>query len=97
MGDLVKWGLLIAGIVILVAMVLQLPIFAVDLGAFGDGIAAILDVCGDALVFARSVVNLFLTDWGATILTGLLVWIFLRWLLIKNIGTIIAVYNYLFR
>ena len=98
MSDIVKWGLLTAGLVALVALVMALPIAGyVDLGQFGNSIGNIVDIAGDFFQSARGLINAFLLPFGRTLLTGILTWLFGKWAITIAIKVVAWVYHFVFR
>lgn len=71
MTDIVKWGLLTAGLIALIALIMALPFVGyIDLGQFGAAINNIVSVAGDAFRSARGLINCFLLPFGRTLLSG---------------------------
>lgn len=98
MGEIIKWGILAALIVTLIAMIFALPVTGgIDLGAFGDGINTIVINAAGALNAARGLVNNFTTPAGAVIITGLLTWLFAKFLILQAIKIITWINHYIFK
>lgn len=98
MSDAVKWALLGAAILTLIVMIFTLPIVnAIDLTAFTDGIATIIDECAGFLISARGLVNCFFTPPGRVILTAILVWLFGKFLLTNSIKIVAWIYHFIFK
>lgn len=98
MGDAVKWGLLTAGIVVLIALIVVLPFNDfINVGEFGDTINTILYVCGSTLGNARGLINCFLTPFGRTLVTGMLIWFFGKWAIMIGIKITTWVYHFVFK
>ena len=61
MSDIVKWGLLTAGLIALIGLVMALPFVGyIDLGQFGAAVNNIVNVAGDFFQSARGLINCFL-------------------------------------
>lgn len=98
MSDVVKWGLLTAGLIALIAMVMALPFVGfADAGQFGAAISTLITNVGYGFMKARAIVNNFLLPFGRTALTGLLVWLFGKWAIMIAIKIVAWVYHFVFR
>lgn len=98
MSDVVKWGLLTAGLIALVALVMALPIAGyVDLGQFSVALGNIVDIAGGFFQSARGLINAFLLPFGRTLLTGILTWLFGKWAITIAIKVVAWVYHFVFR
>lgn len=98
MSDAIKWGLLTAGLVALVTLIMALPIAQfVDLGQFGVAISNIVNVAGEFFQDARGLVNAFLLSFGRTLLSGIMVWLFGKWAITLGVKISAWVYHFVFR
>ena len=98
MSDIVKWGLLTAGLIALVALVMALPVAGyVDLNQFGQALGNIVDIAGGLFRSARGLINAFLLPSGRTLLTGILTWLFGKWAITIAIKVVAWVYHFVFR
>lgn len=98
MTDIVKWGLLTAGLIALIALIMALPFVGyIDLGQFGAAINNIVSVAGDAFRSARGLINCFLLPFGRTLLSGVMVWLFGKWAISVAIKIVAWVYHFVFR
>lgn len=99
MSDIIKWGLLVAGFLIIVALIVALPISdGIDFDALNEGITIIVDTLGDYLKTARGFLNnLVLPNIGVTILSATIAWLFLKLPLRYSIRLTIKVYHYIFK
>ena len=98
MSNVIKWGLLVAGIVLLISMVSALPFLDfMNLGELSSAIASLVTVCGDAFKFARGLINNFLTPFGRGAATGLIFWVICKPFVMQAIQYIVMVYHYLFK
>ena len=58
MGDVVKWGLLVAGIILLIALIAELPFLEfMNLDELTGAVATVVSICGDAFCFGRGVIK----------------------------------------
>lgn len=98
MSDIVKWGLLVAGAVLIIGLIVALPFMDfIDVGQFGGLITQLVEIAGDGFVFGRGLINNFLTPFGRVALTGLLYWLFGKWAITIAIKLIIWVYHFIFK
>lgn len=98
MGDVVKWGLLVAGIVLLISLIAGLPFLEfMNLDEFTGAISSLVSLCGDAFKFARGLINNFLTPFGRTAATGLIFWVICKPFILQAIQYIVMVYHYIFK
>ena len=80
MSDVVKWALLTAGLIALIALVMALPFVGyIDLGEFGAAVSNIVSIAGQFFQSARGLINAFLLPFGRNLLSGILVWLFGKW------------------
>lgn len=98
MSDLVKWGLLTAGLVALIGLIMALPfVDFIDLGQFSAAVNNIISVAGNAFQSARGLINCFLLPFGRTLLSGIMVWLFGKWAITVAIKIVAWVYHFVFR
>lgn len=98
MSDIVKWGLLTAGLIALVALVNALPFVGyIDFGQFGVAVSNIVSVAGNFFQDARGLINAFLLPFGRTLLSGIIVWLFGKWAISISIKVVAWVYHFVFR
>ncbi len=98
MSDIVKWGLLTAGLIAIVALVMNLPFVEyADMGEFAAAINNIVSVCGEFFQDARGLINCFLLPFGRTLLSGIMVWLFGKWAITVAIKITAWVYHFIFR
>lgn len=98
MSNAVKWALLAAGAVALIALVLVLPFNQfINFGQFGALLNRLTVLVGSAFQSARGLINNFLTPFGRTVLTGLLIWLFGKWAITIAIKLTTWVYHFVFR
>ena len=98
MSDVVKWGLLTAGLIALIGLVMALPFVGfIDLGQFSAAINNIVSVAGSFFQDARGLINCFLLPFGRTLLSGIMVWLFGKWAITVAIKIVAWVYHFVFR
>ena len=98
MGEFVKWALLGVGIVALIALVVALPFTDfLDVSEFGALITKFVDIAGFTLLSARQLINNFLTPFGITVLSGLLIYIIGKWVITIGIKLTAWVYHFIFK
>lgn len=98
MADVAKWALLVAGALIIIGLICALPFMDfVNADEFGALITGLVDICGSGFVFARGLINNFLTPFGRVALTGLLYWLFGKWAITIAVKIIIWVYHFIFK
>lgn len=98
MGDAIKWGLLGSAILVLIALIVVLPFNNfINVGEFGNTITTIVTVCGTAFQSARGLINIFLTPFGRTLVTGMLLWFFGKWAVMVAIKIVAWVYHFIFK
>lgn len=98
MSNVVKWALLAAGIIALIALVMALPVGDLSqIGNVGGYLGQLLTVCGDNINAARGLINFFLFPPVRTFLSGLLGWIFFKWAILISVKVVAWVYHFVFR
>lgn len=98
MGDVVKWGLLVAGILLIIAMVVELPFLDfLNLAEFSTAIANVVTICGSVFKFARGLINNFLTPFGRAAATGLIYWVVCKPFIMTAIQYMVYIYHYIFK
>lgn len=98
MGDVVKWGLLVVGIVLLTAMVAELPFLEfMNLDELTGAITNLVSVCSGVFRFGRGVINLFFTEFGRGAVTGLIIWVITKPFVMQGIQYLVYIYHYIFK
>lgn len=98
MSDAIKWGLLVAGAVVLIGLIVALPFMEfLNVGEFASLISGLVNVAGSAFTFGRGMINNFLTPFGRTALTGLLYWMFGKWAITITIKITAWAYHFIFK
>lgn len=98
MSDVAKWALLVAGAVLVIGLIVALPFMDfINVDEFSAMISTVVSIAGDSFVFARGLVNNFLTPFGRTALTGLLYWMFGKWAITVGIKIYVWAYHFVFK
>ena len=98
MSDIVKWGLLAAGAVALVALIVALPfVDFINVGELGLLIGRLVDLVGGAFTSARGLVNNFLTPFGRDVLTGIMLYLLAKWVITLSIKITAWIYHFIFK
>lgn len=98
MSDIAKWALLVAGAVALLALIVALPFVEfINVDEFGAALTSIVAIAGDAFRFGRGLINNFLTPFGRSVFSGLLLWLLGKWVMPTTIKIGVWVYHYIFK
>lgn len=98
MGDIVKWTLLVAGIVLVVSLIAELPFLEfMNLDELTSAISTVVSICSVPFRFARGLVNNFLTPFGRGAASGLIFWVICKPFIMTAIQYIVMVYHYIFK
>lgn len=73
MSNVVKWGILAAAVVALIALIVALPFNQyISVGEFSTALAGVTTICGKYFKFGRGLINNFFSPFGRSCITGLL-------------------------
>lgn len=100
MSDVVKWALLVAGFLALIALILTLPVakfFGSGAPTVSQGLAIIADLTSHYLYTARAFINIFLTGPGRKVLTGIIGYLFTRWIVLMGVKLTTWIYHFIFK
>lgn len=98
MGDAIKWGLLVAGIVVIIGLIMALPFVEfIDLASFTSALSTFTSIVGKYFGQARGLINNFLSPVGRSILSGLLIWFIGKWAIKVSINIVVWVYHFIFK
>lgn len=99
MGDVAKWVLLSAAAVFIVGLVLAFPIgtYMVRFDIYSEGIATVVDIAGNGLIFGRALINNLFSPFGRTALSGLMIWLVGKWILTYSLKVMVWVYHFVFK
>lgn len=98
MGEMAKWAILAAIIITIISMCVAFPITQyMNLGVYTEALADLVNYAGNAFIFARGLINNFLSPWARSALTGLMIWLIGKWLLTYTLKVLVWVYHWLFK
>lgn len=98
MSEVVKWGLLVAGLLVIIALIVALPFVEfIDFGEFGNLITQLVSLCSSAFSFGRGLINNFLTPFGRTVLTGIMIYLIGKWAITIGIKITSWAYHFIFK
>ena len=98
MSNIVKWGILAAAVVALIALVVALPFGQyINVSEFSSALSGIATICGNAFRFGRGLLNNFLTPFGRTVLTGLLAYFFGKFFFTVALKIVAWIQHFIFR
>ncbi len=98
MSNAVKWALLAAGLIALIALIMALPFVGlIDYGELANSVSAVTSAAGNALYAGRCIVNNFLSPTGRTIFSGLLMYLCCKWAVTIAVKIAAWVYHFIFR
>ena len=98
MSNAVKWGLLAAGLAILIGLVIALPFTGlIDFNELSNSVGSLVSVAGQALYSGRCLVNNFLSPAGRTIFSGLLIYLCIKWAVTIGVKITAWIYHFIFR
>lgn len=98
MSDIAKWGLLLAGLVAIVALIVGLGLLPADLSTeFTRAISGIVDMIGGYIQAFRGLINVFLPSWSRSFLTVLLAYYITKPFATIIIKYTIQAYHYIFK
>ena len=97
MSDAVKWGLLVAGAIAVIALIVALPITEILGGDVSGYMADLLDIIGDFLTNARGIINLFLDPFSIRLVSVALGFIILKPFITLSIKLATLVYKWIFK
>lgn len=98
MSDLAKWGLLLAGLIAIVAAVVSLPVFnVIDIPTLTSSVSMITSVCSSSLQSARGIINFFFPESVRPLVTVALGYMFTKFLLVWVIKIFSLVYSWIFK
>ena len=98
MSDALKWGLLAATFLIIVAAIFALPVAqGIDLVELSSTIKGIISIAGDYFLKARNLINNFLTPVGRSILSVVIGYVLFKWVYTVSLKTVITIYHWIFK
>lgn len=98
MSNAIKWALLLAGLIAIIALIMSLPVAdAIDLSTFSSALTSITSIVGGFFYKARCLLNNFLLPAGRTILSGLLIWLIGKWAIKVSLNIVVWCYHFIFK
>lgn len=98
MSDGIKWALLAAAIIAIIAIIVALPLGqAVNIGELSSALSGIVSISGSFLLKARNLINNFLTPVGRVILSGIIGYICFKWVYVNGLKIVLTVYHWIFK
>ena len=98
MSNAIKWALLAAAAIGLIALVNALPfVNFIDSRGFSESLTTIMMTVSNGFYKARCLLNNFLSPLGRNILSGLLFWIMGKWAIMNAIKIGAWVYHFIFK
>lgn len=98
MGDFVKWGLLIVGLVAVIALIVALPVWEyLDTTELGTAVGSLVTYVGDFFRSARGLINNFTTPFGAGALTAVITFKLTKPFVTRAIKMLVGIYHFIFK
>lgn len=98
MSDLAKWALLAAAAVVAIGLIMGLGIAdAMDGALFSTAVANVVTVAADGMKFGRGLVNNFVLPQAVPIVTAVLSFVVLKWVVTLTIKVTAWVYHFVFK
>lgn len=100
MSDVIKWGILTVGFAAIIALILAFPIssaLGLASSSFSESVRYVVTYSGEGLYIARSLINTFLMSPGRKLLSGLIYWIFFKWIYTVSVKILIIAYKWIFK
>ncbi len=98
MSDIAKWGLLITILIATIAVVTTLPVVAyINIPEFNSAIDTVVDIAGDALLNGRNFINIWLSNFGISLLNGVMYYLFAKFIVTNTIQFTTLLYRWIFK
>lgn len=98
MGDVVKWGLLIAGALLIIGLIISLPFVKfISPSEFSSALSNVITIAGSGFKFARGFINNLFLPFGRSAITGIMIWLLGKWAVSLSIKIATWVYHYIFK
>ncbi len=98
MSDGIKWALLAAAILTIIVTITALPLSqGLNIVELSNALSGIVAITSNALLNVRNLINNFLTPVGRVILSGLIGYLFFKWIYVNGVKTILTVYHWIFK
>lgn len=100
MSDIAKWALLVTAVLALIVIVLTMP-FAKFLPTGAQQITVYIDeivtLCSGFFYTARSLINIFLFESARSVLSGLIVYLFAKWIITISVKITTWIFHFIFK
>ena len=98
MSEIVKWGLLVAGMVAMIAILFSIPLFdGIDLSSLTSTINQFTGVISPYIGFARGLINYLVLPQAIPIVNVILIYILIKPFVIGGIHLIRGIYSWIFK
>lgn len=98
MSDIVKWGILIAVVLLIFTAILTLPVFlGFNIPALATYLNQFVSVCGDTITWGRNFINNFLYPEAVTALSGLIIYFVARPFLLAGIDITVGITRFIYK
>lgn len=98
MSDAIKWGLLLAGIVAVIALIVSIGFGTyIDTQVIVDGCNILVEYVGNAFKFARGLINNFFFPSAYGAVSFALGWIIVKPIAKATITLTVSIYHYIFK
>lgn len=98
MSDIAKWGILIVAISSLILTILVLPVVTnLDILQLRENTIAFVEVLSPYLVNCRKMINLFFNEFERSALSGLIIYLFTKWLITITIKVTAWIVHFIFK
>lgn len=98
MSDIAKWGLLVAGMVAMIALLLAIPLFAdLDIAVISSTISTFTGVISPHIGFARGLINFLVLPQVIPLINAILLYVITKPLVIGAIHITRGIYSWIFK
>lgn len=98
MSDIVKWTILIALVILIMASLMALPIFAgFNIPALAGYIGQFIGYCGNAITWGRQFINNFLYPEAITALSGLVFYFVAKPFMLFSIDLTVGISRFIYK
>lgn len=98
MSNIVKWGLLAAAVVAMIALIVVLPFNDyINVSEFTSAVNGVVTLCGSYFKFGRGLLNNFLSPFGRACVSGLLAYFFGKFFITIAIKIVAWIQHFIFR
>ena len=97
MSDVVKWALLVAGALVVIAAIVIPLSGAIDLSALTTSLNSLLQIMSPYIRFGRCLFNNLLLPVGRPIASVVIVFEFTKWFVLLGVRIVSAIYHWIFK